>query len=89
MNEEKWVLAVIKRYLIKTLYNYKNDKNNYHYSIEEECLQKLLNKIAQAESDAVLGTPQMVEDYVNNLMDENTDDYCADCQIDFGEEVDE
>lgn len=82
MNEEKWVLAVLKRKLVE-LKNNAGDKFSYDRDIYAEVLEV----IATAESDAILGTQELVAELVDKLPDTlpGGDTDCADCQIDFGE----
>ena len=82
MNEEKWVLAVLKRKLVE-LKNNAGDKFSYDRDIYAE----ILEVIATAESDAILGTQEMAEEFANRLPDTlpGGDADCGDSQIDFGE----
>lgn len=85
MNEEKWVLAVIKRYILDAI----KASQPYKYEDRVATLTDILNTINRAESDAILGTPTMLDDYVDSLLAENTPggdpEECADCAVDIGE----
>jgi len=80
MNEEKWILATIKRQIIEL----KNSCVSYY---ERDIYERVLEVIATAESDAILGTQELAEEFANKLPDTlpGGDAECADCQIDFGE----
>ena len=80
MNEEKWVLAVLKRKLLEL-------KSKAELYTERDIYENILDIIATAESDAILGTQELAEEFANKLPDTlpGGDADCADCQIDFGE----
>lgn len=80
MNEEKWVLAVLKRKLLEL-------KSKAELYTERDIYENILNIIATAEADAILGTQELAEEFANKLPDNlpGGDSECDDCQIDFGE----
>lgn len=69
MNEEKWILATVKRKLVEWI-----KKEEIHYEYDNETIVKVLAIIATAEADAILGTPEIIEDTVNKLLDAGCDE---------------
>lgn len=61
--KSEWVLAQLKRTLVNTV----RDKNEGYFL--RESYTKALVLIATIEADAVLGTPEMIEDTVEKLLD--------------------
>lgn len=70
MNEEKWVLAQLKRWLVSSIEEDKAVKG-YIRDIDKELV---LAKIAEFEADAVLGEPEEQELPWAHLDDEKEDD---------------
>ena len=62
MNEEKWVLAVLKRKLLEL-------KSKAELYTERDIYENILDIIATAESDAILGTQELAEEFANKLAD--------------------
>ena len=62
MNEEKWVLAILKRKLLEL-------KSKAELYTERDIYENILNIIATAESDAILGTQELAEEFANKLPD--------------------
>lgn len=66
MNEEKWVLAQLKRHF-SVLTKAERDTSEIYYTYE--MANHVLAKIAQFEADSILGTPEIIEDTVEKLLD--------------------
>ena len=62
MNEEKWVLAQLKRKLIEM-------KSTAKYITQTDTYTEVLELIARLESDAILGTQELAEEFANKLPD--------------------
>lgn len=76
----EWILAKLKRKLIEI--SRRTDKEVVWYS--HEAAKGVLTMISEIEADAVLGTPELIDEEVNKLMP-GGDAECADCRIDIGE----
>lgn len=61
--KSEWVLAQLKRTLINTIRD-----NDEDYFLRES-YTKALVLIATIEADAILGTPEMIEETVNKMLD--------------------
>lgn len=61
--KSEWVLAQLKRTLVNTV----RDKDEDYFL--RESYTKALVLIATIEADAILGTPEMIEETVNKLLD--------------------
>lgn len=83
MNEDKWVLAVLKRYLLEKL----GKSNPYDAIILSDIIREVLDVIIRAEADSILGTPSMIEDYVDSLFPEDIpEEDCNECKVVFDKE---
>lgn len=61
--KSEWVLAQLKRTLVNTIRD-----NDEEYFLRES-YTKALVLIATLEADAILGTPEMIEETVEKLLD--------------------
>ena len=66
MNEEKYVRAELKRIMASGTTVPKDSDHIFYWS--ESC-QKVLALIASYEADAVLGTPELTEAFVDKLFE--------------------
>lgn len=66
MNEEKYVLAELKRIMARGTTTPKDSDHIFYWN--ESC-QKVLALIASYEADAVLGTPELTEAFVDKLFE--------------------
>ena len=66
MNEEKYVLAELKRVLARGTTVPKDSDHIFYWC---EACQKVLALIASYEADAVLGTPELTEAFVDKLFE--------------------
>ena len=66
MNEEKYVLAELKRIIASGTTVPKDSDHIFYWC---EACNKVLALIASYEADAVLGTPELTESFVNKLFE--------------------
>lgn len=64
----EWVLAQLKR-RITTAICRELKSAEYHYANPVDTLNGLLRTLAEIEADSVLGTPEMIEETVEKLLD--------------------
>ena len=71
--EEKWVLATLKRRLVEM--SHKGKDREIWYA--NEAAKVMLGMLAEIEADAILGTPEIVGDTVNKIInDDGNEDTC-------------
>ena len=83
MNNEiknEWILAQLKRNLGKMI-DTANEKQQYEYVAQT--LYDVMLMVLKTESDAVLGTEEIIERYVDSLPGGDAD--CEACKIEFTE----
>ena len=83
MNNEiknEWILAQLKRNLGKMI-DTANEKQQYEYVAQT--LYDVMLMVLKTESDAVLGTEEIIERYVDSLPGGDAD--CDACKIEFTE----
>ena len=78
MNEEKYVIAQLKRWLVKTANGLAHEYDNVG-----DVLNKVLHQLAVYESDAILGTTELIDEYLDKLPGGDAD--CDACKIEFTE----
>lgn len=77
----EWVLAQLKRNLSKMI-DTANEKQQYEYVAQT--LYDVMLMVLKTESDAVLGTEEIIKQYVDSLP--GGDSECEDaCPVDLGE----
>ena len=76
----EWVLAQLKRNLGKMI-DTANEKQQYEYVAQT--LYDVMLMVLKTESDAVLGTEEIIERYVDSLPGGDAD--CEACKIEFTE----